>query len=144
MQLDIWQWSSRLRCKISFHPIGLQDHVDREPEERGRECKLLQNVGVLHSVLFLLFSQQQFWWEGGTWGWLNFLQETPILFWRTVTPMSWNYTKGTSSVLGAPLYHCTNIFITSICLFKELTGFLIMLIKILFMKSESQCRFSQG
>lgn len=132
MQLDIWLWSSRLRYNISFHPMGLQDHVDRISEERGRECKLLQNAGLLHSVLFLLLNQQLFRWKGRNWGWLTFLQEPVILFWRTVTQMSWNYTKSTSYVLRAPLYHCINIYMTSICQFKERIGFLIMLIKILF------------
>lgn len=115
----------------------------RVPEERGRGCKLfqrrLQNLGVLNSVFFLLFSQQLFWWEGRNWGWSTFLQEPLTLFWRTVTSMSWDNTQSSFSVLSAWFYHCANSCMTSMYQFKALIGFLIMIIKTVFIKSEPWC-----
>lgn len=87
----------------------------RVPEKRGGGCKLLQrrpqNRRVLNSVFFFLFSQQLSWWEGRNWGWFTFLQEPLILFWRTVTPMSWDDTKSSGRWYKKHIFSCPKCFV---------------------------------
>lgn len=84
--LDIWWYFSMLSYNMRLHLRCMQDYVEDRSTWKKRRMQDIpgktQSLGLLNSVFFLLFSQQSLWWKSCNWGWLAFLQEHFILFWK--------------------------------------------------------------